>query len=166
MSTTPEQYRPAQIILHWAVVVGILVQFALNEPIVRVNEANRAALAPQDGDMTLALVHASVGSLVLLAILARLFLRLKYGTPGHAPGTPPQQAKIATAVHWSFYGILIAMALTGMLTWNGVLNLGDVHFYLGTALFFLILGHAGAALYNQFVRKDGTLKRMALSRRT
>jgi len=56
-------------------------------------------------------------------------------------------------VHWSFYGLLIAMALTGMLTWNGVLKLGDVHVYLGTALFFLIPGHAGAALYNALSRR-------------
>jgi cytochrome b561 len=165
MSTqaTPASYRPAQIILHWVVVVGVLFQFGANEQIVRVNEAQRAGEVPAAGDVTLALMHASVGSVVLLAVLARFFLRYKYGAPSHAPGTPPLQATIATTVHWALYGILVLIILSGMLTWNGVANLGDAHFFLGTALFFLIIAHAGAALYNQFVRKDGTMRRMMLS---
>lgn len=162
--TAPTQYRPAQIVLHWVVVLGILLQFGLNEQVVRVNEAQRAGLAPQAGDVTLAWMHVSVGSLILLAVLARLFMRYKFGAPGHAPGTPPMQARIATTVHWSLYGLLLVLVLTGMLTWNGIAPLGGLHFYLGTALFFLIIAHAGAALYNQFVRRDGTLRRMMPSR--
>lgn len=164
-STHPASYRPMQIILHWVVVIGVVLQFGLNEQVVRVNEAQRAAQIPEAGDINLAWMHVGVGSLILLAVLARLFMRFKYGVPDHPEGTPPMQAKIATIVHRAFYVLLIVIALTGMATWNGIVNLGDVHFYLGIALFFLIIAHAGAAIFNHFVRKDGTLARMALSRR-
>ena len=51
---------------------------------------------PAGNDMTMALVHVGFGSTILLAVLARLYLRYRYGAPGHAPGTSPMQAKIAT----------------------------------------------------------------------
>lgn len=166
MSNTvaPEAYRPAQIVLHWVVVLGFLMQLAIHEPIVRVTEALATGATPVDADTILAWVHVSVGSTILLAVLARLYLRFKYGAPGHVPGTPPMQAKLASIVHWSMYVLLLGLALTGMLTWNGIAPLGDVHFYLMVTLFFIVLSHAGAAIYNQFVRKDGTLRRMIPSR--
>lgn len=46
------------------------------------------------------------------------------------------------------------------MTWNGVADLGYVHWLLNIVLFALITTHAAAALFNQFVRKDGTLARM------
>ncbi|MEP5153272.1 cytochrome b/b6 domain-containing protein, partial [Planktotalea sp.] len=116
--------------------------------------------------MTMALVHVGFGSTILLAVLARLYLRYRFGAPGHAPGTSPMQAKVATAVHWSLYGTLIGMVITGGMTWNGVADLGYVHWLLNLVLFGLITAHAAAAIFNQFVRKDGTLRRMIPSRRT
>ncbi|WP_211753554.1 hypothetical protein [Pacificibacter marinus] len=50
--------------------------------------------------------------------MARLYLRYHYGAPGHAPGTFPMQDKIATIVHWSLYGTMIGMVITGGMTWN------------------------------------------------
>ncbi len=160
MTNTPTSYRTAQIILHWVVFGAIWVQWLFNEPMKRTIEAMQTGTTPADGDMTMALVHVSFGSTILLAVLARLYLRYRYGAPGHAPGTSPMQAKIATVVHWSLYGTLIAMVITGGMTWNGVADLGYVHWLLNLVLFALITAHAAAAIFNQFVRKDGTLARM------
>ncbi len=160
MTDTPTSYRRAQIILHWVVFAAIWVQWLFNEPMKRTIEAMQTGATPADGDMTMALVHVGFGSTILLAVLARLYLRYRYGAPGHAPGTSPTQAKIATIVHWSLYGTLIAMVITGGMTWNGVADLGYVHWFLNIVLFGLITAHAAAALFNQFVRKDGTLARM------
>lgn len=161
---TPEHYRPAQIILHWVVVIGFITQIVIHESIVRVYEALGNGTTPESLDNVLAWVHVGTGTTILLAVLVRLYLRFRFGAPGHAPGTPPMQAKMANIMHWTLYALLIAMALTGMVTWNGLLDLGDIHFYINVALFFLVLGHAGAGIYNQFVRKDGTLRRMWLTR--
>lgn len=160
MTNAPTSYRPAQIILHWVVFAAIWVQWLFNEPMKRTIEAMQTGATPADGDMTMALVHVGFGSTILLAVLARLYLRNRYGAPGHTPGTSETQAKIATLVHWSLYGTLIAMVITGGMTWNGVADLGYVHWLLNIVLFGLITAHAAAAIFNQFVRKDGTLARM------
>lgn len=165
MTDTPTSYRSSQIILHWVVFAAIWVQWLFNDPMKRTIEAMQTGAAPADGDMTMAWVHVGFGSTILLAVLARLYLRFRYGTPGHAPGTSPMQARIATAVHWSLYGTLIAMVITGGMTWNGVADLGYVHWILNIVLFGLITAHAAAAIFNQFVRKDGTLRRMMPARK-
>ena len=56
--------------------------------------------------------------------------------------------------------VLLAMVVTGILTWNNIAALGGVHFAINVALFFLVLGHAAAAICNQLLRKDRTLRRM------
>ena len=160
MTNTPTSYRPAQIILHWVVFAAIWVQWLFHEPILRTVEAMQTGATPAGNDMIMAWVHVGFGSTILLAVLARLHLRFRHGAPGHAPGTSPMQAKIATAVHWSLYGLLIAMVVTGGMTWNGIADLGYVHWLLNIVLFALITAHAAAAIFNQFVRKDGTLARM------
>lgn len=160
MSDTPTAYRPAQIWLHWIVVIGVILQIGFNSAIVAVVDAREAGQAPADADMTWAWFHVSIGFVILLAVIARLVLRFRHGVPGHAPGTSAAQAKVATVMHNALYGLLAAMVVTGMLTWNEIAPLGGVHFALSTALFFAALAHGLAALFNQFVRKDGTLARM------
>lgn len=113
MTSAPTSYRTAQIILHWVVFAAIWVQWLFNEPMKRTIEAIQTGSTPVDGDMTMALVHVGFGSTNLLAVLARLFLRYRFGAPGHAPGTSPMQAKIATGIHWSLYATLIAMVISG-----------------------------------------------------
>lgn len=158
--THPTHYRPAQKVLHWIVVLGIIIQIAIHEPIVRVMDAIDSGAVPDSGDSLFAWLHVGVGSTVLISVLARLYLRFRYGAPDHLPSTSPKQAKLADFMHWALYALLLGMVTTGMLTWNGIAPLGDVHFIINIVLFFMILGHAGAALYNQFVRKDGTMNRM------
>lgn len=164
MTHAPTQYRPAQIILHWFVFIAIWVQWLFNAPIKRAVEAMQSGATPASGDLNMAFVHVGFGSTILLAVLARLYLRYRYGAPGHAPGTPALQARIATAVHHTLYATLLGMVITGGLTWNGVADLGSVHQYLNILLFGLISAHAAAALFNQFIRKDGTLRRMIPAR--
>ena len=160
MTDTPALYRPAQIWLHWIVVIGVILQIGFNEAIVAVLDAREAGQAAADADMTWAWFHVSIGFVILLAVIARLVLRFRHGVPGHTPGTSAAQARVATVMHNALYGLLLAMVITGMLTWNEIATLGGVHFALSTALFFAALAHAAAALFNQFVRKDGTLARM------
>ena len=160
MTDTPTTYRPAQIWLHWIVVIGVIMQIGFNSAIVAVVEAREAGQPPAAADMTWAWFHVGIGSVILLAVIARLVLRFRHGVPGHAPGTSAAQARIATIMHNALYGLLLAMVLTGMLTWNEIAALGGLHFALSTALFFAAIAHGLAAIFNQFVRKDGTLARM------
>ena len=160
MTQEPTAYRPAQIWLHWIVVLGVILQISFNGAIVAVVDARESGQAPAATDMTWAWFHVGIGSVILLAVIARLVLRFRHGVPGHAPGTSAAQARIASLMHNGLYVLLLAMVTTGMLTWNGIAPLGSLHFWLANALFFAAIAHAAAALFNQFVRKDGTLARM------
>lgn len=165
MATISSAYRPAQIWLHWIVVVGVIVQIGFHDAIVAVLDAREAGQEPAATDLTSAWVHVGVGSAILLAVVARFYLRWRYGVPGHAAGTSLLQGRLADTMHFVLYGLLLAMVVTGMLTWNGIAPLGGVHFGINIALFFAALAHAAAAVFNQFVRKDGTLARMLPARR-
>jgi hypothetical protein len=85
--SSPEHYSPTQIVLHWIVVIGVITQLSLNEPIVRVIDAYRSGETPLPSDMTFAWIHVAVGSTVLLSVLGRLFLRVRRGVPKPVPGT-------------------------------------------------------------------------------
>jgi cytochrome b561 len=159
-TSTPATYRPAQIWLHWIVVVGVIVQIGFHDAIVAVIDARNAGTTPSASNEVAAMVHVLVGSVIALAVIGRLFLRWQHGVPGHAPGTSPLQARLASAMHLALYALLLAMVVTGILTWVNIAPLGGLHFLINIALFFSALSHAGAAVFNQLVRKDGTLTRM------
>lgn len=160
MPDTPATYRRSQIWLHWIVVIGVILQIGFNSAIVAVVDAREAGQAAADAEMNWSMFHVSVGFVILLAVIARLYLRFRHGVSAHAPGTSTAQATVATVMHNAIYGLLIAMVITGMLTWNEITPLGGLHFALSTALFVAALAHGLAAIFNQFVRKDGTLARM------
>lgn len=164
MTSSAKAYHPAQIILHWFVVLGILVQWIFNEQIIRTVATIQTGGTPANSDMIMAWVHVGTGSMILLAVIARLALLYRFSKPDHAAGTPKVQAAIATWTHRALYATLFAMVITGGLKWNGVAAVGDLHFYFNILLFALAAAHALAALYNQFVRKDGTMNRMMLHR--
>jgi superoxide oxidase len=161
-TNTTARYHPAQIILHWIVVIAIVLQIVFHESIVSVSAAVRDGKNPSPQDINFAWLHLIVGSIIFFAVIARLYLRFKNGVPAPSPKTSTTQAKIAHTVHWLLYALLLAMVITGGLTWNGVAALGGLHGAINIILFFLAVGHALAAVINHFVRKDGTLHRMRL----
>lgn len=62
--------------------------------------------------------------------------------------------------HWKFYGLLVAVPVSGLLTYYGVRDLGDIH-GLARPVFIVLIGiHAAAAVFHQVVMKDGTPARM------
>lgn len=160
MSKTAKTYSKLQIALHWYVVLGILFQILFHEAIVRVMAATRAGSAINPSDDLMASIHALVGTSILVAVVIRLWLRFTHGVPAHAPGASDMAVKAAGVVHNLLYLLMLAMVISGMLTFSGVADLGSLHWAINLCLFFLALGHAGAALWNHFVRKDGTLARM------
>ncbi len=90
----------------------------------------------------------------------RLVTRLGYGAPPAPAGTSPLQARLADGMHWLFYALLFLVPISGLLAWYVTPALGEIHELSKPAFIVLILGHAGAALYHQFVVKDGVLRRM------
>jgi len=160
MTKHVSSYSKAQIALHWFVVLGVMFQIAFHEFMVEAMQAFKRGETVDTLGTVMAYAHATSGSLIFLAVIARIVLRIRRGVPDHAPGTPALTARLASLMHGALYAVLLAMVVTGGMTFNGVADLGQVHWALNIALVILIAGHIAAAIWNQYVRKDGTLARM------
>jgi len=157
------------IVLHWLTALFILAAWF-------VAEGGRSATS---ASMAL---HMSLGLSVLMLVCLRLVARLTGTTPGPAPGTEPALHLAAQVGHGLLYLMMIGLPLSGWYTASLMgfditlfgLHLptlsaavpgrpgliAELHENGGT--FILILGglHGLAALWHQFVRRDGTLARM------
>ena len=149
-----------QIALHWCVGVLIVFNLLLGDDMSRLWRQIQQS-GPQ-ATTTAAWVHIIVGTLVLLLVLWRLTLRFTRGVPP-APDGASRFVKLAgDAGHVALYALMIGMPLTGLLAWfGGVTVLASLHgALLKTLLWAMIALHVLAALYHQFILKDGLLNRM------
>lgn len=126
-------------------------------------------------------LHKSLGITVFFVVLARLGWRLTHKPPPLPETTPAWQRRAASAVHRSFYGFLLGLPVLGYLLSSGspfplewfghelpkanvpksVSDTADeIHVVGGLVLTGLLVLHVGAALWHQFVTRDGLLTRM------
>lgn len=153
----PDRFSRPQIVLHWITAALIVGQFVFHESIAdawdRIEDGLAVAFDP------LVLAHVAGGIAVLVLALWRLALRASRGAP--APLGNPLVQRAAHWGHVALYGVMIVMAVTGGAAWFGGIDpAAEVHELLKPVLMALVAGHVAAALWHQFVRKDGTLARM------
>jgi cytochrome b561 len=167
-------YHPASIILHWLVFVLVIAAFISIELKGQFPKGSE----PRELCKT---VHAFFGQLIFLAMILRLLLRKIYGVP--SPTNPnPQIVTAAKAMHWLLYALLLISPIFGMLyfqyggkelhffgwVWPQLVTpnpemkktVEGIHEFLGNSLYFLIGIHALAGLWQHYVLKDDTLRRM------
>jgi cytochrome b561 len=155
----PRGYSALQICLHWAVALLVLFQLFFGESMTTVVEAAEEGGQASAQDQFLASAHHWAGWAILGLVILRLALRVSAGAP-KAAGAADWMSRVATVSHWLFYALLIAMPVTGLLTYFGLADLGEVH-ALGKPVFIvLIVIHAAAAFFHAVFLKDGTLRRM------
>lgn len=165
MTAAPRGYSRLQIGLHWLIVVLVIVQLVVADAMTELFDSIEEGEAASASDVFGGSLHYWIGLAILAVMLLRLFLRLTRGAPAHAAAasdarTPAWQARVASIVHWALYAVLIAAPLSGLVAWYRLADNGDIHALARPILIVLVAIHVGAALYNQFVRKDGTLTRM------
>lgn len=125
--------------------------------------------------------HKEYGLLVLPLVIFRLFWRLTNIMPRLS--LPLWEVVAARTVHWTFYGFMFAMPITGWLitsaaglpaSFFGLFVLPDliapseklmklfqeIHQWLGYGLIVTITLHTSAALKHHFINKDDILRRM------
>ena len=155
----PVGYSLSQILLHWVVVLLLLPQYLLEDGIKAAWRAFRQG-TEASFDVTVPM-HVFGGLTVLVLVLWRIAIRLRRGAPEAPEGGNPLLDKIAGLTHLLLYALLIAVPATGAAAWfGGFTELGDVHEALKTVLMILAGLHIVAALYHQFVLRDGLLERM------
>ena len=149
-----------QIALHWGVAALILFNLLMD------NGLGQLLRQIQQGGMatttTIAWAHIIAGSLVLALVLWRLALRFTRGVPAAPEGESRMLRLAGEAGHVALDALMIALPVTGLLAWyGGVTALADLHGgVLKVLLWIVIIGHVVAALYHQFILRDGLVNRM------
>lgn len=176
---SPSRYHPALVALHWLIAIALL--FSLGSGMLVLEEIPNSSLEKVDALRS----HMIAGVVILFLMLIRFGLRL--GTARPAPATTGNALldRLARVTHWGFYALVLVMAATGIAT-SILAGLPDivfggsgaplpesfsiywprvVHGAVAGLLLALILLHAAAALYHQFVRRDNLLARMWFGKR-
>ena len=170
----PKHYHPASIFLHWLVFLLVIAAFIAIELKGQFPKGSE----PRELCKT---VHGIFGQLIFIAMALRLIIRLVYGVP--KPTNPkPFFISLAKAMHWLLYALLLIAPIFGVLyfqyggkeihffglVWPQLLTpnpemkktVEGIHEFLGNSLYFLIGIHALAGLWQHYVLKDDTLRRM------
>ncbi|MFE3839351.1 cytochrome b [Pseudogemmobacter sonorensis] len=153
--TRPAGYGPAQIALHWLIALGIVVNYFAGSGMGR---ALFQRLQGAEVTVPNAMLHVWLGVAVFVLAVIRIILRLRRGAP---PAPHGITGKLAHAVHGLLYLLILLMPLAGMVAWfGGQEAAAGPHMLMANLILLLAAGHALAALFHQFVLKDGTLLRM------
>lgn len=168
----PQSYDTVAKTLHWAIVILILPMLYYGF---------QADNLPKEDRLGFFQLHAGIGLIILLLMLARLVWRIGHPAPPLPDGMPRWQQIAAKASHHGFYLLVILQPLFGLLlttTSKGNLKpfglfglhiaqnetlheIGEtLHGLNAWVLVALIAGHVLAALYHHFIRRDNVLKRM------
>jgi cytochrome b561 len=171
------RYQPVLVALHWLLALMILGLLCLGFFVL----ADMPNTDPKKLDILV--WHMAGGMFVLALMILRLIIRRWSARPATSTTGSPRLDRLASIAHQSFYVIVFLMIASGWSTgWlisgafqpNGeplpdsfaVLPTFQAHAVLATLLATLIAAHIAAALYHQFVLKDGLLRRMWFGRRT
>ena len=167
-----DRYSGVAIAFHWTIAALILFNLWLG--------LFHDALPREWRVMT---VHRAVGIAVLALSLGRLAWRLAHKPPHLPDNMRPWEKLGAKALHWTLYGLMIGLPLTGWLLSSNpqrprpisfglfevpVLPISQalsqagraVHGPLGYLLTALLVLHIGAALRHHLILKDRVLVRM------
>jgi cytochrome b561 len=173
--STPDQYGRVAIAIHWTSALLIVA--------LLVSGFRADAMADAVGKVTVLRAHAAMGFSILILTLARIaWWRLADRKPLTPEGSSALQSRTAQIVHVLFYVVILGMATSGIgmlalsgagaiLFGGGAGPLPDFETFLprtphgiGARLMLALFAlHAGAALYHQFIRRDGLLRRMGIS---
>jgi len=170
------QYSKRMVIIHWLTLILLILAWFIGESVHDARHEDGATITGY-------LIHAAVGSTILLLTIARLFFRIKDGTPPISGDTPMD--KMAKGIHHLLYTLLILLPISGVMQiltsdvskallagdatllpkkFEGVVA-HEVHETLVTVLIVVVVVHLLGAIKHQFIMKDGLMDRMSLRRK-
>ena len=174
------RYHPLLVALHWIMALMVLVSLAAGGLVL-------AEMPRESPDRYMALAgHMTAGLVIGVLLVVRLLTRIRSEKPPPATTGNALLDRIGVLTHWGFYVLIAGMVLSGLATAigaglfpivfgsSGEVLPGDLtvfpqrvaHGFIARVLLALIALHVAAALYHQFVRRDGLLRRMWFGKRT
>jgi cytochrome b561 len=172
------RYHPLLVALHW--LLAFLIVGAL---MVGVWLASTPNSDPEK--IGVLRWHMAAGILILALMVVRFIVRMLTPRPPPATTGYPVLDRIAPIAHYGFYVLILLMVATGYTT-GVIAGLPAIvfggsgaplpqdfmvypsflaHGSIALLLVAVIILHVLAAIYHQFVRKDGLFQRMAVGRR-
>lgn len=166
METTQRHgYSAVQIGLHWLIAALVFFQLLFGESMTEVVDAAEEGETASSTDILLGGAHYWVGISILALVALRLAVRIRQGASAAPMGGRTWMDYAAAALHGLFYVLLFAVPISGLLTIYVSDEIGDIHALAKPIFIVLIVVHAGAALFHQFIMKDGTLRRILVPAR-
>ncbi|WP_019954972.1 cytochrome b [Yoonia vestfoldensis] len=175
-----QRYHPFLVVLHWLIALMILVALAAGGVVL-------ANMPPDSPDKVKGLGgHMVFGMAIGVLLILRLVTRTRSTHPPHATTGTPLLDRLGRWTHWGFYVLIAGMVATGLasalgaglfpIVYGGTAEtlppeLSDLrqraaHGVIASLLVALIALHVVAAVYHQFILKDGLLRRMWFGRRS
>jgi len=169
------RYHPAQVGLHWLSAVLVILALAMGMLVLK-----RIPNAEAAQKIFALKGHMTAGLAIAFVVTLRIALRLALAQPARATSGNAGLDRLARVVHAALYLAVLGMAASGLALavqagLPGIVFGGSgaplpescwayaprrIHGTLAQLLLALVALHAAAALYHQFVRKDGLLQRM------
>ncbi|MFV0492435.1 MAG: cytochrome b [Pseudorhodobacter sp.] len=152
---TTTGYSTTQILLHWLIALGILINYVTSDGM---GNALDQTLAQTLVTSPMAGLHVWTGVTVLALVLIRILLRALRGAPAPETGL---MGRAASLTHIALYLLMILVPFSGAMAWfGGVQEAGDMHELLVNLLMIVVLAHAVAALFHHYILKDGVMRRI------
>lgn len=157
MHTTKRSYNTAQIFLHWAIAALIIFNYFVSEGMGR---AFRQHLEDSNAGYNLvSSLHAYVGLTIIALVVIRIIVR--FMSKKTKAASTNLFDRVSRIVHEFLYLLMFLVPVFGAVAWYlGIHIMGDVHEIAMNIMMTLVLLHAFAALFHQYVLKDGTLLKM------
>lgn len=176
VKSLPDRYGSVAVAIHWVTALAILGM--LISGVVAENIADTVA------EVGILRIHAIMGVLIGLLTILRIVWWLAFDKrPADPAGLSRAQALAAHVVHYALYGAILVLVGSGLgtliLSGANLQLFGSVppplpdfalvppftvHDIVSKLLLALLLGHIGAALWHQFVKRDHLLARMRFGR--
>jgi cytochrome b561 len=172
---TPKRYHPLHVALHW--LIAIMVIGAITIGMLYLDSPNTPEKIPY------LQLHSAWGFALFALMVVRLITRFTLKRPAPATTGNAFLDRVAQVTHFLLYFLVLGMLVSGLGTsmqanlmgvFQGQAELPEDfrvfpprlgHGLTYSVLFIVILLHAGAALYHQFILKDNLLARMWFGKR-
>ncbi|ELY3544612.1 cytochrome b561 [Cronobacter turicensis] len=167
------KYTSLQITLHWLVFLLVVMAYAAME---------LRGLVPRSLGRLFIWTHFSCGIAILVLMVTRLLVRMKYPAPPIVPKPRAMYIGLSHLVHLVIYLMFIGLPLLGIVAkyyggsdWyafgismpvaaepdeDSEMQLRAIHAFIANLSYFVIGLHAAAALVHHYFWKDNTLLRM------
>ncbi len=173
VNISPKKYDLVAQFLHWSMTLILLY-------LIFFSHFEELPDAVMESEIEL---HSGLGLLIVVLGLVRWYWRKTRPRPAPVETDPPWQTRAAEITHQAFYalfllapaaGIVLAglvaypVRIFGLIEISGWLAdnegaaelMNSVHGFAADLILYLLIVHVAAALYHQFVKRDGLIWRM------